>query len=90
MANYTYISYAIEVFSLYYSNLRPIYCNLRFQIFRYLSKTLDLRITFTTNSKDKLIGYTNSDYTKLIDCQKSIGSYILLPSGRFFFYKSKL
>lgn len=55
--------------------------NLVIQIFRYLSRTLNLKITFTTNSKNKLVGYTDSNYTELIDGRKSIGDYIFMLSG---------
>lgn len=64
---YRDITYAVRVLSRYYSNLEPTYCNLVIQIFRYLSKTLKLGITFTASWKDKLVGYTDSNYAELID-----------------------
>lgn len=55
-----------------------------------MSRTLDYEIIFTTNSEDNLIGYTNSDYTELIDNQKFIGGYIFILSGGSLSYQLKL
>lgn len=44
-----------------------MYCNLVIQIFRYLSRTLDLKITFIADLEDDLVNYTDSDYIRLID-----------------------
>lgn len=41
--------------------------NLVTQIFRYLSRTFNLRITFTINSEVDPVVYTDSDYAKLIN-----------------------
>ena len=43
------------------------------QIFRHLSGTLDLEITFTTDSKDDLVSCTDSDYAGLLEGRKSTG-----------------
>ena len=84
------IAYAIRVLSQYCSNLGPTYCNLVIQIFRYLSGTLELGITFTVDSKDKLVGYIDSDYAGLIDGQKFTGGYIFMLSGGLLSHQSKL
>ncbi len=60
------IAYSVGVLSQYCINLKLTHCNLVIQIFRYMSGTLDLGITFTPNSEDELVGYTDSDYAKLI------------------------
>ncbi len=61
------IAYSLGVLSQYCINLRFTHCNLVIQMFRYMSGTLDLGITFTPNSEDEPVGYTDSDYAKLID-----------------------
>lgn len=57
----------MRVFTYYYSNSKPIYCNLIIKIFRYLSKIFDLRKIFTANLKNYLVDYTNFNYAKLLD-----------------------
>ena len=61
------IAYSVGVLICYCSNLGPTYCNLVIQIFRYLSRALDLGITFMANSENDLVGYTDSDYAGLLD-----------------------
>lgn len=78
------------VLSCYCSNLGLTHYNLVIQIFRYLFGTLDLGITFTANSKNNLVGYTDFNYAELIDGQKSIGDYIFMLSGGPLSYQSKL
>ncbi len=60
------------------------------QIFRYLSRTLNLRIAFTADSEDELVSYTDSDYAGLIDGQKSTGGYIFILFGGPLSHQSKL
>ena len=84
------ISYSVGVLSRYCTNPRPTHCNLVKQIFRYFSGTLDLGLTFTADSEDDLVGYTDYDYGGLIDGRKSIGGYILVLSGGPLSHQSKL
>ncbi len=60
------------------------------QVFQYLSATLGLGITFNANSKNDLVGYTDSDYARLVDGQKSTGRYIFMLSGGPLSPQSKL
>lgn len=84
------IAYSVGVFSRYCNNLRPTYCNLVIQIFRYLSKTFDLGITFNANPENNLVDYTDFDYTGLINGRKSTGGYIIILSGGLLSYQLKL
>ena len=59
-------------------------------IFRYLSGTLELGITFTADSDDNLVGYTDSDEAGLIDGRKSTGGYVFMLSGGDLSDQSKL
>lgn len=79
-----------RVLNSYYISLEFIYCSLIIQIFRYLSGTLDLGITFTANLKDKLVGYINSNYAGLLDSKKSIDGEIFILSSGSLSYHSKL
>ena len=74
------IAYSVGVFSCYCSNLGLTHCNLVRQIFRYPSVTLGLEITFNANSKDDLVGYTDSDYAGLVHNRKSKDGYIFMLS----------
>lgn len=60
--------------------------NLVMQIFSHLSQILDLKITFTVNFRDDMVGYINSNYAKLIDTPKAICGYIFMLSSRFLSY----
>ena len=84
------IAYSVGVLSRYCSNPGPTHCNLVIQIFRYLSGTLDLGITFTADSENDLVGYTDSDYAGLLDGRKSTGGYIFMLSGGPLSHQSKL
>lgn len=84
------IAYSVGVLSRYCSNPGPTHCKLIIQIFRYLSGTFDLVITFTADSEDTLVGYTDSDYAGPIDSRKSTCGYILMRSGGPLSHQSKL
>ena len=84
------IAYSVRVLSCYCSNPGPTYCNLVVQVFRYLFATLGLGITFTANSENHLVGYTDSDYAGLVDGRKSTGDYIFMLSGGLLSHQSKL
>ena len=84
------IAYSVGVLSRYCSNPGPTHCNLVIQIFRYLSETLNLGITFTSDSEDELVGYTDSDYARLIDGRKSTDGYIFMLSVGLLSHQLKL
>ncbi len=84
------IAYSIGILSRYCSNPGPTHCNLVIKIFRYLSRTLNLEITFTAASENELLSYTNSDFAGLIDGRKSKSGYIFMMSGGPLSHQSKL
>ena len=84
------IAFLVGLLSQYCSNRGYRDCNLVIQIFRYLSRTVDLGITFTADSEDELIGYSDSDDAGLIEGQKSTGGYIFILSGRPLSHQSEL
>ena len=84
------IAYSVGVLSRYCSNPGPTHCNLVVQVFRYLSATLGLGITFNSNSENDLVGYTDSDYAGLVDGRKSTGGYIFMSSNGLLSHQSKL
>ena len=75
------ISDSVGVLSHYCANPGPIHCNSVTQIFRYLAETLELGITFESDSIDDLVGYTGSDWAGLKYRRKSTGGYAFLLSG---------
>ncbi len=77
------------VFSWYCASSRSQHCNLLIQIFRYLAGTLELSITFKSDSTDELVGYIDSDWAGLKDGQRSTGGFIFLLSGGPVSHQSK-
>ena len=77
------------VFSWYCASSRSQHCNLLIQIFRYLAGTLELGITFKSNSTDELVGYTDSDWAWLKDGRRSTGGYTFPLSGGPVSHQSK-
>lgn len=57
----------MRVVSFYNTNLEHIYFHPVIQIFRYLFKTLNSNIIFTTNSKYNLAIEIDFDYLRLMD-----------------------
>ncbi len=50
---------------------------------------MELDITFRSDIIDEQVGYTDSNWTRLKDGQKSIGGYAFLHSGRLVSHQSK-
>ncbi len=82
------ISYSMGVLSRYCANLDLINCNLVDQIFWYLAGTLQLGITFNSNSEDEIVGYTDSYLDELKDEQKSNDKYLDVESAALLAYGS--
>lgn len=81
------IAYIVGVLNGYSSNPEYKYYNLIIQLYRYLSKTLNLKITYITNSKNNLVDYVDSGYAELIYCQKFISINIFILFNRLFIEK---
>ncbi len=77
------------ILSRYFANPGSTNCNLLIQIFRYLARTLELGITFKSDSTDELVGYTASDWAGLKDGRRSTGGYTFLLSGGPVSHQSK-
>lgn len=75
------ISYSVGVLRYYCSNPGPDHIQLVKQIFRYIAGTLTTGLTFTADSPDELVGYTDSDWAGTVDGRKSSGGYIWMLSG---------
>lgn len=83
------ISYSVGVLSRYCSNPGPAHIQLVKQIFRYIAGTLTTGLTFTADSPDELIGYTDSDWAGTVDGRKSTGGYVWMLSGCPISHQSK-
>ncbi len=83
------ISYSVGILSRYYLNLGLINCNLVIQISWYLAKTLDLEITFESDTTDKLIENTDLDWAEPKNGQRSKVRYSFIVPDRPMFYQSK-
>ncbi len=79
----------MRVLSRYCANLGLINCNFVIQIFRYLAGTLDLGITFESDTSDELVGYIDSDWAGLKVGRRSTRGYSFIFSGRPVSHQSK-
>ena len=59
-------------------------------IFRYLRRTKDAQLTFSSANPTKVEGYINSDYAGNTDNRKSTSSYIFTYGGGAISWRSKL
>lgn len=78
-----------EYFIMIVNNSELTHCNLVIKIFRSLSWTLELEITFNADSKDNLVNYEDFEYARLIDSQNSRGGYTFMLSDRLLSHLSK-
>ena len=84
------LAYSAVVLSRYCSNPGKLHCDLVQRVLRYVAGTPDLGLVFRKDSKDDLIGYSDSDFARLIDGRKSIGAYVFMLVGTPILYSYKL
>ena len=83
------ISLAVGVISRYCGNPGPAHIKLVIQVFRYLAGSLDVGITYSADSPDHLIGYTDSDWAGAVDGRRSTGAYVFMLAGGPISHQSK-
>ena len=70
--------YLMSILSCYLDNSGKEHLALLKTVFRYISETLDVELTFTDDAVNNLIRYTNADFVKVIDDCKLTGDYIFM------------
>ncbi len=85
------IAYAVQLLSQFSNNPGPEHWSAVKQVFRYLSGTKNLKLTFRANEEHKVlsVGYTDVDYASNPDDQRSISGYAYLLGGAVFAWSSK-
>ena len=70
--------YLISILSHYLDNSDKEHLALLKTVFRYILKILDVKLTFTNNTADDLIRYTNANFVKAIDNYKLTDDYMFM------------
>ena len=70
--------YSMSILSCYLDNSDKEHLALLKTVFRYVSETLDIELTFTNNTADDLIRYTDADFAEAIDSHKSTNDYMFI------------
>ena len=81
--------YLISILSYYLDNSDKEHLALLKIVFRYISETLDIELTFTNNAADDLIRYTDADFAEAIDSYKSTNDYIFMLVEEYILYQTK-
>ena len=84
------LAYTVGVVSRYMSNRGQNHREAIKHIFKYLRRTKDAQLTFRTTNLTKVEGYTDSDYAKTTDNQKSTSCYIFTYGGGAISWRLKL
>ena len=72
------LAYLMLILSCYLGNPGKEHLALLKTVFRYVSETLDVGLTFTDDAADDLIGYTDADFAEAIDGHKLTGDYVFM------------
>lgn len=85
------ISYAVQTLSQHSSNPGPEHWTAVKRVFRYLSGTRNLKLTFRANQEQAVltVGFTDADYASNPDDRKSISGYTFLLGGATYAWSSK-
>ena len=68
----------MSILSCYLDNSDKEHLALLKTVFRYISEILDIELTFTNNTADDLIKYTDVNFVEIIDDCKLTGDYVLM------------
>ena len=70
--------YLISILSHYLDNSDKEHLALLKIVFRYISETLDIELTFINDTVDNLIRYTDADFAEVIDSCKLTSDYMFM------------
>ena len=84
------LAHAVGVVSRYMSNPGRNHWEAIKHNLRYLKGAKDARLTFGSNNSTGVEGYTDSDYARNMDNQKSTSGYVFTYGGGAISWRSKL
>ena len=81
--------YLMLILNYYLNNSDKKHLALLKTVFRYISETLDIKLTFTNNTADNLIKYTNVNFAEAIDIHKLTDNYIFMLVREYILHQTK-
>ena len=81
--------YLISILSYYLDNSNKKHLALLKTVFRYISETLDVELTFINNIANDLIRYTDTDFVEAIDSFKLINNYVFMLAEEYISHQIK-
>ena len=82
------LAYIVGMLGRYLSNSGKYHWTSAKRVMRYLQRTKDYMLTYRKSDKLKIIGYSDSNFTRYRDSMKSTSGYIYLLAGGAISWKS--
>ena len=79
----------MSILSYYLDNSDKKHLALLKIVFRYISETLNVKLTFTNNTADNLIKYTDVNFAEAIDDCKLTGDYVFILAEEYISHQIK-
>ena len=89
MMTWSDLVYLMSILSYYLNNSDKEHLALLKTVFRYVSETLDIGLTFTDDTADNLIEYTDVNFVKVIDSCKLTGDYMFMLVKEYISHQTK-
>ena len=81
--------YSMLILSYYLDNSGKEHLALLKTVFKYISETLDVGLTFTDDTANDLIKYTDADFAEAIDSCKSTDDYVFMLAKECISHQTK-
>ena len=75
------ISHAVGVVSKFSSNPTEAHLTAVKRIFRYLKRTIDLKLQYQKRDNDELVGYCDADWASDLDSRHSVSGSVFIMTG---------
>lgn len=69
------IMYVVSLISIFMEYPKDSHCKFDKRIFRYIARTINFGIWYTSSKDNSLVGYINNDFARDIDDKKNTSSY---------------
>ena len=83
------LTFLIFLLSHYLSNLEKKHILLLANIFYYISGTQNIKLTFSDNDSDKVIKYSDTDFTEAVDDRKLTKDFVFMLAEECISHQSK-
>lgn len=83
------IAHVVSVLCQYCSNPSKVHWTAAKRVFRYLHGTLDLKLTFSRDESEEIVGYCDSDFAGCLDDRKSTSGFVYTLAGGAITWQSK-